>query len=142
TPREQRAGRVREAAGAAGLPVTDEFLRRFPGQLSGGQRQRVSIARALAAEPTLLIADEATSMLDVSTRAGIATTLRTLAVDRALAVLFVTHDLGEAVQSCDRIVVLRNGTVVEHGLSADLARAPSHSYTAQLLEAALTNKDG
>ncbi|MEW1839394.1 ABC transporter ATP-binding protein [Nonomuraea angiospora] len=141
-PREQRAGRVREAAGAAGLPVTDEFLRRFPGQLSGGQRQRVSIARALAAEPTLLIADEATSMLDVSTRAGIATTLRTLAVDRALAVLFVTHDLGEAVQSCDRIVVLRNGTVVEHGLSADLARAPSHAYTAQLLEAALTNKDG
>ncbi|MEV1167522.1 ABC transporter ATP-binding protein [Nonomuraea sp. NPDC049784] len=137
-PREQRAGRVREAVNASGLPVSDEFLHRFPGQLSGGQRQRVSIARALAADPILLVADEATSMLDVSTRAGIATTLRTLAVDQELAVLFVTHDLGEAVQSCDRIVVLRNGTVVEHGPSADLARSPSHSYTAQLLEAART----
>ncbi|MFC5828811.1 oligopeptide/dipeptide ABC transporter ATP-binding protein [Nonomuraea insulae] len=135
TPRDNR---VRDAISAAGLPTTEEFLQRFPGQLSGGQRQRVSIARALAADPLLLVADEATSMLDVSTRAGIATTLRTLAVDRALAVLFVTHDLGEAVQSCDRIVVLRNGTVVEHGLSADLASAPSHSYTAQLLEAART----
>ncbi|TMR20827.1 ABC transporter ATP-binding protein [Nonomuraea turkmeniaca] len=138
TPREHRAARMRDAVSAAGLPVTDEFLQRFPGQLSGGQRQRVSIARALAADPILLIADEATSMLDVSTRAGIATTLRTLAVERGLAVLFVTHDLGEAVQSCDRIVVLRSGTVVEHGLSADLASAPSHPYTAQLLEAAQT----
>ncbi|MFG1702621.1 ABC transporter ATP-binding protein [Nonomuraea sp. M3C6] len=138
TPREQRDARVREAVAAAGLPGTPEFLRRFPGQLSGGQRQRVSIARALAADPLLLVADEATSMLDVSTRAGIATTLRTLAGDRGLAVLFVTHDLGEAVQSCDRIVVLRNGTVVEHGLCADIARAPSHPYTVQLLEAART----
>ncbi|TMR93555.1 ABC transporter ATP-binding protein [Nonomuraea basaltis] len=136
TPREQRAARVRDAVSASGLPVTDEFLQRFPDRLSGGQRQRVSIARALAADPILLVADEATSMLDVSTRAGIATTLRTLAIDRGLAVLFVTHDLGEAVQSCDRIVVLRNGTVVERGLSADLAGAPSHSYTAQLLDAA------
>ncbi|SEH03813.1 peptide/nickel transport system ATP-binding protein/peptide/nickel transport system ATP-binding protein [Nonomuraea solani] len=138
TPRDQRADRMRAAVGAAGLPTTDEFLRRFPGQLSGGQRQRVSIARALAADPLLLVADEATSMLDVSTRAGIATTLRALATDRALAVLFVTHDLGEAVQSCDRIVVLRDGTVVEQGLSADLADAPAHVYTAQLIDAART----
>jgi peptide/nickel transport system ATP-binding protein len=135
-PRQERPGRVRAALTAAGLPESPDFLRRFPGQLSGGQRQRVSIARALAGEPVLLIADEATSMLDVSTRAGIATTLRSLATDRGLAVLFVTHDLGEAVQSCDRIVVLQNGTVVEHGRSVDLARSPSHPYTAQLLEAA------
>ncbi|MEV0388047.1 ABC transporter ATP-binding protein [Nonomuraea sp. NPDC050643] len=137
-PRNQRAARMRAAVSAAGLPTTDEFLQRFPGQLSGGQRQRVSIARALVADPLLLVADEATSMLDVSTRAGIATTLRALATDRALAVLFVTHDLGEAVQSCDRIVVLRDGTVVEQGLSADLADAPAHVYTAQLLDAART----
>ncbi|MFG1957723.1 ABC transporter ATP-binding protein [Nonomuraea sp. NPDC049028] len=130
--------RVRDAITAAGLPETSEFLQRFPGQLSGGQRQRVSIARALAADPILLIADEATSMLDVSTRAGIATTLRALATDRGLAVLFVTHDLGEAVQSCDRIVVLRNGTVVEDGASEDVSRTPSHPYTVQLLEAAQT----
>ncbi|MEV1240454.1 ABC transporter ATP-binding protein [Nonomuraea sp. NPDC049750] len=130
--------RVRDAITAAGVPETAEFLQRFPGQLSGGQRQRVSIARALAADPILLIADEATSMLDVSTRAGIATTLRALATERGLAVLFVTHDLGEAVQSCDRIVVLRNGIVVEDGASEDVSRAPSHPYTVRLLEAAQT----
>ncbi|MEV4896641.1 ABC transporter ATP-binding protein, partial [Nonomuraea sp. NPDC055795] len=91
-------------------------------------------ARALAGEPVLLIADEATSMLDVSTRAGIATTLRSLASGRGLAVVFVTHDLGEAVQACDRIVVLRSGEIVEHGPAADLAAAPTHPYTQELLK--------
>ncbi|MEV4013410.1 ABC transporter ATP-binding protein [Nonomuraea angiospora] len=134
-PRSERLGRVRESLTAAGLPDDPEFLARFPGQLSGGQRQRVSIARALAGRPALLIADEATSMLDVSTRAGIATTLRSLAGERGLAVLLVTHDLGEAVQSCDRILVLQAGRVVEHGPAEDLARSPSHTYTTQLLRA-------
>ncbi|MFE0145815.1 ABC transporter ATP-binding protein [Nonomuraea sp. NPDC059007] len=128
-----REKKVLAALEAAGLPCDREFLRRFPGQLSGGQRQRVSIARALAGEPVLLIADEATSMLDVSTRAGIATTLRSLASGRGLAVVFVTHDLGEAVQACDRIVVLRSGEIVEHGPAAELAAAPAHPYTQELL---------
>jgi oligopeptide/dipeptide ABC transporter ATP-binding protein len=135
-PRDARAARVRAALAAAGL--SDDMLQRFPDQLSGGQRQRVSIARALVADPVLLIADEATSMLDVSTRAGIATTLRSVATERGLAVVFVTHDLGEAVQSCDRIVVLRSGTIVEHGASAELCRSPEHPYTAELLQAAHT----
>jgi ABC-type glutathione transport system ATPase component len=133
-PREARAERVNAALASAGLP--DDLLKRFPGQLSGGQRQRVSIARALVCDPVLLIADEATSMLDVSTRAGIATTLRSVATERGLAVVFVTHDLGEAVQSCDRIVVLRSGVIVEHGASADLCRSPEHAYTIELLQAA------
>lgn len=133
-PRGARAERVKAALAAAGLP--DDLLNRFPGQLSGGQRQRVSIARALVCDPVLLIADEATSMLDVSTRAGIATTLRSVATERGLAVVFVTHDLGEAVQSCDRIVVLRSGVIVEHGASAELCRSPAHPYTAELLQAA------
>jgi oligopeptide/dipeptide ABC transporter ATP-binding protein len=133
-PREARAERVRAALAAADL--SDDLLKRFPGQLSGGQRQRVSIARALAGDPILLIADEATSMLDVSTRAGIATTLRSVATERGLAVVFVTHDLGEAVQSCDRIVVLRAGAIVEQGTSAELCRSPEHAYTAELLQAA------
>jgi peptide/nickel transport system ATP-binding protein len=128
-----RQRRVLSALEAAGLPCDTEFLRRYPGQLSGGQRQRVSIARALVNDPVLLIADESTSMLDVSTRAGIATTLRALATERGLAVVFVTHDLGEAVQSCDRIVVLRGGEVVEQGATADLAREPAHPYTRELL---------
>ncbi|MFI6498995.1 ABC transporter ATP-binding protein [Nonomuraea typhae] len=136
--RPGRAGGDREALvlaalEAAGLPCDRDFLRRFPGQLSGGQRQRVSIARALVNEPVLLIADEATSMLDVSTRAGIASTLRALATERGLAVVFVTHDLGEAVQSCDTIVVLRSGEIVERGPAADLAAAPTHPYTRELL---------
>ncbi|GII91834.1 oligopeptide/dipeptide ABC transporter ATP-binding protein [Sinosporangium siamense] len=136
TPAAERGDRVHRALRSAGLPDTPDFLRRHPGQLSGGQRQRVSIARALTGDPVLLIADEATSMLDVSTRAGIATTLRTLAAERGLAVLFVTHDLGEAIQSCDRITVLRHGTVVEHGTCADVAGSATDPYTRQLLQAA------
>lgn len=132
-PRGGRSARVRDALAAAGL--SEELLERFPNQLSGGQRQRVSIARALAGDPVLLIADEATSMLDVSTRAGIATTLRSAATERGLAVVFVTHDVGEAVQSCDRIVVLREGAVVEHGSSGDLCQSPQQPYTIELLHA-------
>jgi peptide/nickel transport system ATP-binding protein len=87
--------------------------------------------------PTLLIADEATSMLDVSTRAGIASTLRRLASERGLAVLFITHDLGEAMHACDRIVVLREGQVVEAGVPGRLYEAPRQTYTAELIEAGL-----
>jgi len=132
-PRGDRSVRVRDALAAAGL--SEEVLDRFPNQLSGGQRQRVSIARALVGDPVLLMADEATSMLDVSTRGGIATTLRSVATERGLAVVFVTHDVGEAVQSCDRIVVLRAGLVVEQGACGDLCQNPKHPYTAELLYA-------
>ncbi len=131
--KQERGVRVLAALASAGL--SEELLDRFPGQLSGGQRQRVSIARALVGDPVLLVADEATSMLDVSTRGGIATTLRSVATERGLAVVFVTHDVGEAVQSCDRIVVLRSGLVVEHGASGELCASPSHPYTVELLEA-------
>jgi oligopeptide/dipeptide ABC transporter ATP-binding protein len=132
-PRSDRAGRVRAALASAGL--SEELLTRTPAQLSGGQRQRVSIARALVNDPELLVADEASSMLDVSTRGGIATTLRRVAVERGLAVVFVTHDMGEAVQSCDRIIVLRHGRVVDAGASSRISASPEHEYTAQLLAA-------
>jgi oligopeptide/dipeptide ABC transporter ATP-binding protein len=132
-PRQDRAGRVNAALASAGLP--ESILGRFPGQLSGGQRQRVSIARALVNDPELLVADEASSMLDVSTRGGIATTLRSVASERGLAVVFVTHDMGEAIQSCDRIVVLRHGEVVDSGACARISAAPDHEYTAALLAA-------
>ena len=132
-PRPDRSDRVRAALASAGLP--EEVLSRTPGQLSGGQRQRVSIARALVNDPELLVADEASSMLDVSTRGGIATTLRSVATERGLAVVFVTHDMGEAIQSCDRIVVLRHGLVVDAGACSDISSRPEHEYTAQLLAA-------
>ena len=132
-PRKERPDRVRAALTSAGLP--QEVLSRTPGQLSGGQRQRVSIARALVNNPELLVADEASSMLDVSTRGGIATTLRKVATERGLAVIFVTHDMGEAIQSCDRIVVLRHGKIVDAGACAQISISPEHEYTAQLLAA-------
>jgi oligopeptide/dipeptide ABC transporter ATP-binding protein len=135
-PSAQRHQRVADALAAAGLPDDRDFRSRLPGQLSGGQRQRVAIARAIAGDPVLLIADEATSMLDVSTRAGIADTLRSHASERGLAVLFVTHDMGEAIQACDRITVLRKGRTVEQGEGRALALRPRSDYTARLLAAA------
>jgi len=132
-PKPERDARVRAALASAGLP--ESILDRYPSRLSGGQRQRVSIARALVNDPELLIADEASSMLDVSTRGGIATTLRSVAAERGLAVVFVTHDMGEAIQSCDRIVVLRHGKVVDSGACARISTTPQHDYTAQLLAA-------
>ena len=132
-PRNERDAKVRTALASAGLP--ESLLTRYPGQLSGGQRQRVSIARALVNDPELLVADEASSMLDVSTRGGIATTLRSVATRRGLAVVFVTHDMGEAIQSCDRIVVLRQGHVVDVGACSQISTQPEHEYTAQLLAA-------
>ena len=132
-PKKEREAKVRSALAAAGL--SESLLTRYPGQLSGGQRQRVSIARALVNDPELLVADEASSMLDVSTRGGIATTLRSVATDRGLAVVFVTHDMGEAIQSCDRIVVLRHGQVVDSGACSDISAKPEHEYTVQLLAA-------
>lgn len=132
-PRRERDAKVRAALASAGLP--ESLLTRYPNQLSGGQRQRVSIARALVNDPELLVADEASSMLDVSTRGGIATTLRSVATERGLAVVFVTHDMGEAIQSCDRIVVLRHGRVVDTGACSEISASPEHEYTAQLLAA-------
>lgn len=132
-PRGERDAKVRAALASAGL--SESLLARCPGQLSGGQRQRVSIARALVNNPELLVADEASSMLDVSTRGGIATTLRSVATERGLAVVFVTHDMGEAIQSCDRIVVLRHGRVVDSGACSEISASPEHAYTAELLAA-------
>jgi len=133
-PRTERADRISEALTSAGLPPDDEFQNRLPAAMSGGQRQRVAIARALVADPILLVADEATSMLDVSTRAGIATTLRRLATDRGLAVLFITHDLGEAMQACDRVAVLHQGALLETAHPRHLAERPGHDYTALLID--------
>ncbi|MEU8264987.1 ABC transporter ATP-binding protein [Micromonospora sp. NPDC048999] len=134
TPRHLHAARVTRALELAGLPA--DLIGRRPDQLSGGQRQRVAIARALAGDPVLLIADEATSMLDVSTRAGIAATLRHLAESTGLAVLFITHDLGEAVQSCDRMVVLHEGVPVQQGGPQDIVGSPRPGYPADLVAAA------
>lgn len=131
-----RRARIEEVLNACGITPTDDLLRRHPTQLSGGQRQRVALARALAAEPQLLLADEPTSMLDVSVRAGIIATLKRLRDDLGLGVLLITHDFGEAFQLCDRLVVLLEGRVVEDGPAQQLALEPTHPYTCALLAAA------
>jgi len=130
----QAKERARELMRLVGLPP--EALSRYPHQFSGGQRQRIAIARALAMEPQLLIADEAVSALDVSVQAQVLKILDDVRQRFDLAVLFITHDLRVAAQICDRIVVMLRGVVVEQGPTADVFRNPQHEYTRALFDAA------
>lgn len=116
-----------------GLEPAAEFIDRHPYELSGGQRQRVAIARALAVQPDLLVADEPTSMLDVSIRMGILNLLAGLKQERGVSILLITHDLASARYLCDRVLVLFRGRVVEEGTSHDVVEAPAHPYTRALL---------
>jgi peptide/nickel transport system ATP-binding protein len=127
--------------GAVGELLTDVGLdpvlaTRQPHALSGGQRQRVAIARALAADPEVILADEPTSMLDVSTRLGVLTLLRRLADERQLAILLITHDLPSAAAVAERVVTLYAGRVVESGATEQVLGAPAHPYTRLLVSSA------
>jgi peptide/nickel transport system ATP-binding protein len=113
-----------------------DSLDRYPHQFSGGQRQRICIARALAMEPELLIADEAVSALDVSVQAQVLKLLDEIRERMNLALLFITHDLRVAAQVCDEVAVMEKGIVVEYGPVADVFLRPRHEYTQALLAAA------
>ena len=111
----------------------DEFIDRFPGELSGGQKQRICIARALAAEPELIICDEVTSALDQLVAEEILKLLQRLQDELGLAYMFITHDLATVLAVADEIVVMLQGKVVEHGPKAEVLSPPHHEYTALLL---------
>ncbi len=117
------------------VSLPPEFATRFPHELSGGQRQRVGIARAIALEPDLIVADEIVSGLDVSTQARILLLLRELRTRLGMGMIFVTHDLSVVRVLCDRVVVMREGRIVEEGQTADVFANPQHPYTQALLEA-------
>lgn len=127
--------RLLELLDTVGLNPVEEFAAKLPHQLSGGQRQRVVIARALACDPQVIIADEPVSMLDVSLRAGVLQLLRDLRERWNVSLLYITHDLLSARLITDDILVLSEGQVVERGPTARVMRQPEHEYTVRLLDA-------
>jgi oligopeptide/dipeptide ABC transporter ATP-binding protein len=129
----ERAARARSLVEQVGLPA--DALNRYPHEFSGGQRQRIAIARALSAEPTLVIADEPLSALDVSIQSQILNLMKELQTGRQLSYLFISHDLAVVNHLADRIAVMYLGRIVELAPRDALFRAPSHPYTQALLEA-------
>ncbi|THF65261.1 ABC transporter ATP-binding protein [Pseudothauera rhizosphaerae] len=132
-PRREALARARQLFELVGLDP--EAVRRYPHEFSGGQRQRIGLARALALEPSVLVADEPVSALDVSVQAQVLDLLASLRERLGLSLLFITHDLRVAAQICDRIAVMKNGSVVEYGSAAQVFGAPTHPYTRSLLDA-------
>jgi len=125
-----------------GIPRADERIDAYTFQLSGGMRQRVMIAMALISRPSLLIADEPTTALDVTTQAQILDLLRDLKDTLSMSMLFITHDLGVVAEIADNVVVMRHGEVVERGTVDQIFHAPQHPYTKQLLDALPQRQSG
>src|SRR3954471_18269204 len=123
--------RLDEYLGYVGMDTS--VLERHPHELSGGPRPRVMIARALMMRPKLLIADEATSMLDASLRVNVLNVLKDLRDELGMTILFITHDIGQACYLADQVLVMEHGLMVEHGRTDDVIFSPQHEYTKRLL---------
>ncbi|MGE0311447.1 MAG: ABC transporter ATP-binding protein [Lautropia sp.] len=120
----------------AGLMPVHAYLDRFPHQLSGGQLQRIAIARAIAVEPSFLVADEPVSMLDVSIRAGILNLFRHFSIELRMAILYISHDLSTMRHVCSHVAIMYLGRIVEIGPAAHVLDAPRHPYAQALMAAA------
>ncbi len=132
---EQRTARLREALEEVALPSDDVFLKRYPHQLSGGQQQRVAIAMAFANRPRVIVCDEPTTGLDVTTQARVLETVRDLCRSHQVAALYVSHDLAVVAELADRVAVMYAGRIVETGPRERMFSAPRHPYTRRLLRA-------
>ena len=131
----QRDARIKETLEEVALPATDEFLKRYAHQLSGGQQQRVAIAMAFASRPHVIVCDEPTTGLDVTTQARVLTTVRELCQEHGVAALYVSHDLAVVAELADHVAVMYAGRIVERGPRDLIFSAPRHPYTRRLLRA-------
>ncbi|HIF78777.1 MAG TPA: ABC transporter ATP-binding protein, partial [Sulfitobacter sp.] len=131
----ERRARALKLLEEVGIPDPQAAIRAYPFQLSGGQRQRVMIAMALALEPDILIADEPTTALDVTTQAQILTLIEDLRRKRGMAVIFITHDFGVVADIADRVIVMKKGEIVEAGPAQEVLLKPQHPYTRALIDA-------
>ncbi|MBY6060092.1 ABC transporter ATP-binding protein [Microbacterium esteraromaticum] len=128
--------RIHELLELVALTPSKDYIDRYPTSLSGGQRQRVSIARALAVEPSVILADEPTSMLDVSIRLDVLNLLDRIRREQGVSILYITHDIASARYVSDRMCVMYHGRMVETGPTEELISDPQHPYTRLLLDAA------
>ena len=132
---EEQESRVYESLEQAGLTPVDQFIDRYPHELSGGQRQRVAIARALVLNPSFIVADEPTSMLDVSVRASVLRVLKRLVEEENVTMIYISHDLSLLRYVCDRIAIMYQGELAEVGESDAVLQDPKHPYTQSLVSA-------
>lgn len=137
---EERKKMIRQVFDKIGLR-SSELLGRYPHQLSGGQLQRMLLARALIINPDVLIADEATSMIDASSRAGVLNLLDMLAQDQGMGIIFITHDIGQAQYLSDRVIVMEHGRIVEQGKPSKVLVDPEEKYTKELISSVPTMEE-
>lgn len=133
--RAERRARILDILTDVRLPEPERIIHAYPHELSGGQRQRAMIAMALVLEPSIIIADEPTTALDVTTQAQILTLIRELQAEHHTGVIFITHDFGVVAEIAQRVAVMQDGRLVEYGQAAKVLNAPEHPYTRSLIAA-------